>query len=340
MADRFQALNRGFGRAGVNYAVVKGFSLAPQFCPNITLRPLSDLDYLVDRESLPVAQRVVEEAGYSLRGRTATEVKFLCPSNGDPSGEEEQYSRQAPHAVELHLSLCDGDATGVFLPEPRFSKANVRTQKSQGLAFPVLCEEDVFLLQAIHAFQHMTWWIRMSWFYEMGYFLTQRSNDALFWSRVEDRIGDDAVLREVVVLITELAALFFSAPVPATIAAWAGELRPAVRVWIKNYARTWVFGLAEGFTLFPTAKLVLFLHRQYVSDTARYMRKRLFPSSPLSRIAHAIKNKPSAVLDADWRRRKRVMRRAFFHTAAGLRYLWETPRWRRLNKTAGLAYPA
>jgi hypothetical protein len=333
MAGRFQTLNQAFRRAGVNYAVVKGFSLIPQFCPNVSLRSLSDLDYLVDRESLPLAQRVVEESGYSLRETTATESKFVGPSVGRPPRDQGQYSQLAPHAVELHLSLCDGDATGVFLPEPRFSMANVRNQESQGLLFPVLCEEDVFLLQAIHAFQHMTWWIRLSWFYEIGYFLKQRTSDALLWSRIDDRIGDNPVLREVVVLITELTALLFSAPVPPAITGWAEELRPAVRVWIDNYARTWAFAMTDDFGLFPATKLVLFLHQQYVSDTRRYMRKRLFPSSPLSRIARAIKNKPTAILDADWRRRQRVVRRTLFHTAAGLRYLWETPRWRRLNKT-------
>jgi hypothetical protein len=337
MAGRFQKLNRGFDDAGVNYAAVKGLSLVPQFCPDAALRPLADLDYLVDNDSLCMAQRVVEENGYTLTARTPTEFKFLNFTTGRPPRNDEQYSHLAPHAVELHPSLWDGDVYGVFMEEAQFSLATVRTRVLEGFAFRALPEEDVFLLQSIHAFQHiLLYWIRMSWLYEIGYFLKQRTSDTLFWSRVENRIGGDPVLRHVVVLITELAALFFSAPVPSTIAEWSRELPFEIRVWIENYARTWAFGCntVDDFSFFPTAKLVIFLHQQYVSDTKGFVRKRLLPSTRLARSAHELKTKPRSILDANWRKRQRVVQRTFFHLAAGLRYLCDIPRWLWLNRAS------
>ncbi len=64
LADQFDSLNQAFNRAGVNYAVIKGFALVPSFCPDPVLRATSDLDYLVDRSSLTKAQRVLEQAGF------------------------------------------------------------------------------------------------------------------------------------------------------------------------------------------------------------------------------------------------------------------------------------
>src|SRR5438445_9454957 len=91
-----------------------------------------------------------------------------------PIGDE-QYDEHAPHAVELRLAFWDVPSHGVLLAEPRFSLDNVRTHSYQGLIFRALPEEDAFLLQILHAVNHMlNGWIRMSWLYEIGYFLNQR----------------------------------------------------------------------------------------------------------------------------------------------------------------------
>ena len=81
--------------------------------------------------------------------------------------------------------------------------------------FPALPEEDAFLLQVIHAFNHvLTGGVRMAWLYEIGYFLSQRSTDELLWQRVERRIGEDVLLRGIVVVVTELSAYFFQSTHP------------------------------------------------------------------------------------------------------------------------------
>lgn len=338
MAHQFSSLNQQFDKAGVRYLVVKGLSLVPQFCPDASLRHQSDFDYLVNHHSLPAAQRVLQDAGYSRKNSLANEFAYFMPSAGEPPPADEQYEAHAPYAVELRLAFWDSDFHGVPLAEPKFSVDNVRTHRWQDLTFPALPEEDAFLLQVIHAFNHiLTGWVRMSWLYEIGYFLNQRATDISLWEGVQGRIGGDWQLREMVVVIAELAAQLFRAPLPCTFRSWARDLRPTVRIWIENYARTWMFGKnqPDQFSLFSAAKLVLFLHQQYLPDTRarrHRIRIRLFPWERFSQRATSITTKSSTNTGGRKRQIKRMLIRLLFHVTTGLRYLWEVPRWRRLNE--------
>jgi hypothetical protein len=346
MARQFDFLNQEFNAAGVRYAAVKGFSLVPQFCPNASLRHQGDLDYLVDRQSLPLAQRVLQEVGYSLRKYSANELVYMTPSAGLPPPDDEQYDAHAPYAVELRLAFWDNEMHGVPLREPEFSVDNVRTHRWQGLVFRALPEEDVFLLQVIHAFNHiLTGWVRVSWLYEIGYFLNQRSTDTLLWERIEHRIGRDPLLREIVVVVAELSVHLFQAPFPSTSTIRAEELRPAVRIWIQNYSRSWVFAKnqAAQISLFSVAKLILFLHQQFLPDASarRHLtRSRMLPWKQFSRRVGSLTAKSSTNVGGRRRQIKRVLIRLIFHGTSGLRYLWEIPRWRRLIKAAAHSTPS
>jgi hypothetical protein len=339
MARQFAFLNARFRERGVRYAVVKGLSLVPQYCPDARLRHQSDFDYLVDDESLPMAQRVLEEAGYVLRpSYSSLEFKFLMPSMGTAPANEEQYEAQAPYAVELHLDILDSDPYKVPLRRRLFLLDNTKTYQWDGSAFPVLPEEDAFLVQVLHAWSHLyAYWIRMSWLWEIGYFLTRRSSDSSLWSRIEQRVGESTVLREFVVVVIELVAKLFAAPLPPTVRVWGEKIRPASRVWIENYARKWVFGEvpAYQFRLFPRAKLVLFLQQQYVGDEKAqkgFVLRRMFACTRLSGVARTMRDEPAAALKVGWWRRHRLGWRAVFHALAGFRYLCEIPRWRWLNR--------
>jgi len=338
MALQFDSLNQRLNEAGVRYTAVKGLSLVPEFCPDASLRHQSDFDYLVDSESLPRAKHVLENAGYSLKKYKNNEFVFLMPSAGMPAPADGQYELHAPHAVELRLAFWDDDNHGVYLAEPKFSVDDGRTRQWQNLVFRTLPEEDAFLLQVIHAFNHiLTGWIRMSWLYEIGYFLDQRARDAPLWLRVEQRIGQDPLLREMVVVIAELSAQLFKAPLPSACRIWARELPPAVRTWIQHYARIWVFGenQVDRVTLFPVAKFVLFLHQQYLRDAdarRHLMRSRLLPWEQMFRMTRSRTGNPSANSGGRAQQLKRALIRVLFHVTGDLRYLWEVPRWRRLNK--------
>jgi len=339
MSRRFAVLNRKFSDAGVRYLVLKGHSLVPQFCPDTLLRYQGDFDYLVDDQSLAAAQQVLLEAGYrSKHSPSSQEFVFVLQEMGDPSRRADEYYARTPHGVELHLDIWDSDLDGVPQIPKLFSVERAIVRHSNGFAFPALADEDAFLLQVLHTCHHLfSQWVRMSCLLEIGYFLHHRASDVELWNRIERRVSDNWVLREFVVVVTELVAKLFAAPVPELVRDWGSAIRPGTRVWIENYARYWALGEMpiHQFSLFPRAKLVRFLHQQYRTDAGVPMspaRDRVLPPSRLSRIASSIRNKPLIVLDPAWWRRHLLIQRCLFHVLANLRYLLEMPRWLWLNQ--------
>jgi hypothetical protein len=339
LARRFAALNRGFDEAGVAYTVVKGFSLVPDFCPSAVLRYQADLDYLVEGDSLPAARQIMVDAGYLPQQSTSSkECIFVTPAL-QSSCSSDMYSVESPHAVELHTDMWDERLHGVPLPADLFSVKRAVTRHWNGLTFPALSDEDAVLLQVAHACHHVfTLWIRMSCLFEIAHFLKQRASDAEFWGRVERRVGGRVVLREFVVIVSELAARLFAAPLPPLVRDWGVSLRPGARIWLEHYARRWAFCElpVHEFRLFPRSKFALFLRQQYegssgMGETRRENDAR--PRSRLARMAVSIRNEPSIVLNRAWWRRQLLIRRGVFHAFAGARYVCELPRWLWLNRT-------
>ena len=337
MSHRFESINRRFTDAGVRYVALKGFSLVGQFCPFAPLRYQADFDYLVDEESLPAARRLLIDAGYNPRHSRSNKELIFVSLGEEPSRGDRQYSPQASHAVELHTDIWDSKMHGVLPIPTLFSVAQARDHHWNGLVFPAQTDEDAFLLQVLHACHHFfTQWIRMSCLYEIGYFLHRRASDRELWSAIEERAGDSAVIREFVVIVTELAARLFGAPVPELVQSWGTRIRPGARIWSEHYARNWALGglPVYEFSLLPRAKLALFLHQQY--KTALWEQESQHPSesspSRLSRIASSIKKDPSLALNPRWWKRQHLFRRTVFHCLAGLRYVCEIPRWRWRNR--------
>jgi hypothetical protein len=337
MARRFDTINHRFNDAGVRYTVIKGFSLVPQFCPTAALRYQADLDYLVDEQSLPAACRVLIDAGYrSQDSRSSKESIFVTPGKA-PSRRDEQYSAHAPHAVELHTDIWDSRMHRLPHIPSLFSVEQARTQYWNGFTFPAQSDEDAFLLQVLHACHHIfTQWIRMSCLFEVGYFLHRRASETELWSGIEQRVGDSALLREFVVIVTEMAAQLFAAPVPRLIQGWSAGIRPGSRTWIKHYARDWIldgFPVYE-FSVFPRSKFALFLHQQYrsASGTQEFQGQERLPSSRLARVASSIRTDPSLILNLGWWTRQQLVRRSIFYALAQLRYVAEIPRWRWRNR--------
>lgn len=337
MGRVFDAINRKFTDAGVKYTVLKGFTLVPEFCPFAPLRYQGDFDYLVDEQSLPVACRVLIDAGYSPQdSRSSKESIFISPG-GEPSRSGRQYSPQAPHAVELHTDIWDSTLHRVPVIPSLFSVARARTQHWNGLTFPAQTDEDAFLLQVLHACHHFfAQWIRMSCLYEIGYFLHRRASDTELWSGLEQRVGGSTVLCEFVVIVAEMVNRLFAAPVPELVQSWGARIRPGPRVWTEHYARNWTLGGPPVYeiSLFPCSKLALFLHQQYKSASwaEESQHQRELPSSRLSRMVSSIKKDPSLVLNSSWWKRQHLFRRTIFHGLAGLRYICEIPRWRWRNR--------
>jgi hypothetical protein len=338
MLRQFALLNRTFDAAGVQYVVIKGFSLVPEFCPDAMLRHQGDLDYLVEGEFPADARRVLGEAGYVAKASRSSQEEIYVIPGEEPSLSARQYSPRAPHAVELHLDIWDSGMHGVPSISNLFSARRSETQHWNGLAFPALAAEDAFLLQVVHACHHVfTLWMRMSCLYEIAYFLNRRAGDTELWNRIEERAANNVVLQEFVVIVSDLAARLFTSPIPRLVERWGAGIRPGVRTWINHYARYWAFCELPvyQFSLFPRSKLALFLRQQYAGAPSAPISSKqndVAPASRLTRIISSIRKEPSLALNAGWWKRQMLVQRSVFHALAGARYVCEIPRWLWLNR--------
>jgi putative nucleotidyltransferase-like protein len=338
LAAEFGSLNKRFERAGVNYAAIKGFSLVPAFCPDAVLRAPSDLDYLVDKPSLPVAQRVLEEAGYCLQRFSDIEYKFGRPSSRIPTVSDDPYLPETEPLVELHLAFWNGQANRVPLNEPEFRLDETIGHDWQGLRFPMLKQEDAFVLQILHVFQHtLEGWVKLCWLFEIGYFLRTRLSDTQFWDLVAVRMREAPCLAEFAAIVVGLADRVFAAPMPPIAANWTQSLRAPARLWLENHGRNWAiedhpFGTSSSFS---AAKLSLFLHREFVPDPQvrkEVTLRRLFPRKQPAQIAVPSDGTVASFLTAGRLQSQFVLQRVIFHLGSSARYLWELPRWRELNR--------
>jgi hypothetical protein len=336
-------INEKLEQAGVEYAVIKGFSLWPEFCSNPYLRTQSDLDYLVARQSLRSAQNVLLGFGYERRySPTVQEFVFERPLQRVPSQFDSPYKLQTTPLVELHVGIWEDVAHHVPFEEPAFVLTNPKLKEWGGLRFPVLSEEDALLLQVLHAFQHMlSHWIKLSWLLEIGRFMEKRSRDWLFWRQFSQRLEGSPRLAEFSTIALELTAKVFSAPMPETAQQWRRFLRPSARLWLDNYGRNWALGERPPHKskVFPDSKLSLFISGEYIAD-GRARRDSLrhglmpwkIPGKDPAAVFAPVENQPGTRLRALWVDSTYTAQRLSFHGSAGLRYLWELPRWRGLTR--------
>ena len=350
MASTFAEVNERFRRFGVNYAVVKGFSLVPGFCPDAYLRQQSDLDYLVDEQSLPIAQQALSDLGFFLNNHdpASREWSFAKGPISHSLNSSEQYEGKGRYVIELHLGFWSSDEHYIDMAGTQFSPSRSVDHEWRGMHFRALREEDAFLLQVMHTFQHLLiGYVKTSWLYEIAYCLHQRRNDPSFWQRVERRTEADVRLTQLVAIIAGLASGFFQAPLPALLQTWQAKLPPPVGVWLENYGSRVAFQEIPVCELgvLPTSKLALFLHWQFLTDVKcrrDLLRRRLLPWTGRPSITRSIRNRPSMLLGSQlggllreassrWRR-PFVFHLVVYYVGSGARYLCEIPRWWWLNR--------
>ena len=336
-------INEKFDQAGVQYVVIKGLSLWPEFCSNPYLRTQCDLDYLVARQSLRSAQNVLLEFGYEARRRSDVQFEYERPLQRVPSQYDSPYKLQTTPTVELHLGLWEDMGHHVPLEEPAFALDSSKLKEWGGLRFPVLSEEDLLLLQLLHAFQHMLhYWVKLSWLLEIGRFMEKRRRDSSFWKQFSRRLEDTPRLAEFSTIALELTAKMFSAPMPDVAQHWRRFLRPSACLWLDNYGWNWALGERPPHKskVFPDTKLSLFISEEYIPDRrARRdsLQHLLMPWKMSGRdpavVFAPVENQPGTRLRALWVDSTYTVQRFSCHGSAALRYLWELPRWRSLTRS-------
>lgn len=335
-------INEKLSQAGVQYVVIKGFSLWPEFCSDPYLRTQCDLDYLVAKHSINTAKNVLLESGYEARRRTDVQFEFERPLQRVPSQFDSPYNLQTTPTVELHVGIWEDITHNVPLEEPAFVLDSAKLKEWGGLRFTVLSEEDALLLQLLHAFQHvLSYWVKLSWLLEIAHFMKKRWRDSVFWKRFNQRVEGGPQLVEFSTIVLQLTANIFSAPMPEVAQHWRQFLHPSARLWLDKYGSSWALGERPPHKskVFPDSKLSVFMNEEYIPDgriRRDFLRHALMPwkipgKEPSVGFA-PIDNQPWTRLQARWLDGTFTVQRLSFHACAGLRCLWELPRWRSLSR--------
>lgn len=344
MKRTFELVNRLFCDAGVEYAVLKGFSLVPEYCPDASLRAQSDLDYLIAASSLDRARQILTEQGYVLRRQTGEEFAFWIPS-AEPSTYSAQYDPEAPFMIELHGAVWDHGINEVPTAMRSISFVRMTLREWDGAVFHALPDGEIFLGQILHAFRHfMLGDVRPSWLFEIGFFLKNHREDSAFWSEIERLVQSNAMTGEIVRIITGLVATLFD-PTRSAVPLWFEQMSPTTRQWLNTYGRNLVLEGCPGYgpRLLPKTKLLIFLMEQYIPDGQSRLGLRwrsLLPVPGLRALAKPPKKPDSTLLKIVAEKSSWLASRLVYHAGANLRYLLELPRWRRMNRRRPARHPA
>lgn len=312
------AIQRDFQTAGVSYAVLKGFSLWPYSVPRLELRSQLDLDFLVAERHAAEARRLLETHGYSLHAISGRSWEFKTLHH-TASSLKDLYKRGPSRCVELHL---EAESSGSPL------LARTARRDFSGLSMPVLPPADLFLGQGLHLYKHLlSEYSRTAHLLEFRRHVLAYRNRPAFWERVrslaEDHPRGALALGISTLVVTNRMGNF----APQELLEWTiPPLPDAAHRWVSLY------GARATLADFPGTKLYLLLQRELELQgvpVRRSARRALLPLRLPPPIAPVPATERFSERLARYRAQLRfVLMRLRFHMVEGLRYLYESRRWR------------
>jgi Uncharacterised nucleotidyltransferase len=313
-------LQQDFQEAHLSYATLKGFSLCPSSVPKPELRHQFDIDFLLAEKSAAEARRILERRGYRLYAISGRSWEFK--KNESPSISMRDFYRDSPgRSVELHIESNTSNRPSLL--------DRIEKREFHGINMPVLSPVDLLLGQGLHVYKHVcSEFSRAAHLLEFRRHVLLRLNDDAFWGGLRS-IGDDnpraSLGLGIVVLLTTHVMGDFA---PEALTNWTVDRLPeSARLWVKIYGRRVVFGS------FPGSKLYLLLQRELESSgvpAKRSLRQALLPRRLPPAVIRASASDTLSVRVRRYRMQLHfVFSRLRFHILEGLRFVWESYRWRQ-----------
>jgi hypothetical protein len=318
----FVRINAAFRAVGLEYVNLKGFTLVPGYCPDLSLRCQMDFDFLIRESEAQQCKNLLRNLGYSLTASTRHVMEFKSHAVSAPHLKD-LYKAKPQHSVEVHF--CD---------DSRFELDTSLLKRSvsfilDGLGYPALAPEDMFLCQVSHIFRHLrSEWTRVSWLLELRHFVTEHFEDAELWSNLRERSERQPGTALAIGVALSTAEKAFGDFAPHEFRALtSGTLPATVALWIDQYCGDVL--LAR----FPGSKLYLILERELDSsrEMSRTIRRRLLPMRGPARVTTAhmsLGTRFKAHRFQLWY----FLFRLRFHLAQTPRYLFEAWRWKQLSR--------
>lgn len=314
------AIQKDFQQADLSYAVLKGFSLCPFSVPKTELRHQFDLDFLVAERSAAEARQILEHRGYRFYGVSGRSWEFKISETPGVSLKD-LYKDLPGRAVELHVEAASSGWPSALKRLDRREIFN--------LNMPVLSPVDLFLGQGLHVYKDIcSEFSRTAHLLEFRRHVLTRHNDDAFWHELRSVAENNPRAFLGLGVVTHLITHVMGEFAPEALTSWTVHRLPAAApVWVERYGRRAVF------KKFPGNKLYLLLQKEMESagvPAKRTVRQALVPRRLPPPVVKAAASKS---LSSRLRRYRLqlyvILGRLRFHIVEGLRYMWESYRWRR-----------
>ena len=322
MMEESNAINHHFQKAGLSYALLKGFSLWPHSVPRLELRSQSDIDFLIGERDGPEARRILEDRGFVLSAIDGREWRFKLNELRDTSLRN-MYKPTRHLSVELHLE------TSTALP---MILGRTEDRLIYNTWTPVLAPTDLLIGQGLHLYKHTCGeHSRAMHLVEFRRHVLARAHDARFWSELREIAAEYPRAPVALGVVTLLATRAMGSFAPEAFTSWTVDRVPQnVRLWIDIYGTRSVYASSPG------TKMYLLLQEEM--EAFGFPRKRSTKSMLLPhKLPHAVMPRmPNETLAGRWLRVslqiRLLLRRVRFHIVQDLAFLIESRRWRRRLK--------
>jgi hypothetical protein len=325
MAAESVAIQQEFQGAGLLYATLKGFSLCPESVPKAELRHQFDLDFLVAEESAREARQILERRGYRLHSISGRSWEFKI--NERPVLALQDLYKDSPgRAVELHIEASAPGRPGLL--------GRIEKRDFYGMHMPVLSPVDLFLGQGLHVYKHVySEFARAAHLLEFRRHVLLRRDDDTFWDWLRSIAEENPRAVLGLGVVTQLITRVMGDFAPEALTNWTVDRVPRfVTLWIDLYGRRVVFDN------FPGSKLYLLLQNELESagvPVKRSLGQALLPRRLPPAVIRASDRETVPARVGRYRLQLSfILGRLRFHIVEGVRYTWESYRWRQnLNRT-------
>ena len=239
MLAEFYKVVEALSASRITFAVVKGFSLQPEFCSSVELRHHIDVDLLVAPTYIDRATEVLLKIGYQKAGaEDFGELRFLKGRPAaPPTAQDDLFTVRSESRLEIHTSLFESRAYTPFALAENW-QSGIRHKSLGQVRFPTISEADAFMLHVLHAFQHLAaGWIRLSWLFEISNYIESHNADDHLWRSVTDRVVVDERCAHAFGLMLQQTSMLFKTELPKTLADRLIDPLPAnLQRWNEDYA--------------------------------------------------------------------------------------------------------
>jgi MFS family permease len=259
----YEEIAKEFQAAGIEFAVLKGFSHGCGYAARALDRPSGDLDLYCPVEQIMDARDILVRLGYQpLQGTSDVPTDHIPPMiRKTPwTWRGNYFDPDAPFSVELHFQFWDKETERISLDGLDAFWTRRQQEGEDGFRFPALEPADRLGYAALHLMRHfLRGDVRLFHAYELAHFLETTHADGTFWDGWQQ--VHSASLRSMEAMAFRLASDWFGCRVPEQVSAEWEQFPEPARYWFAGFSQAPLRGKTH-----PN-KNELWLHLSLVNST-------------------------------------------------------------------------